>query len=204
MMLHKMGPHQPLLNSIMTKSWLGGNVQETAVVIWQTNKGSEEMHRDEIEQTNARRRASYGKKVGDGVIDLREKNQKLQEWRVQHPKTMTEDERGESSAKRKAKYAAKKNTPCAESIAMPRPDLTSTLSNPHTHCPTLTLPTITQQSGSEQIDLDTTVKSAPTYIRNTETDGSYPINGHLSFCNHSSYIYNDSEMCRCLSKQNLR
>uniref|UniRef100_A0A8R7V5V0 Uncharacterized protein n=1 Tax=Triticum urartu TaxID=4572 RepID=A0A8R7V5V0_TRIUA len=34
----------------------------------------------------------------------------------------------------------------------------------------------------------------PTYIRNIETHGSYPNNGHLSFCNHSSDIYNDSKM----------
>ena len=153
-------------------------------------KQLEEEHKGDLtdeqtEQRNARRRASYRKKVGDGTIDLQEKNQKLQEWRVQHPKTMTEDERGESSAKRKAKYAAKKNTPCAESIAMPRPDLTSTLSNPHTHCPTLTLSALTQQFDSEQIDHAPTVNAAPTYIRNTETDGTYPINHHLSSCNNS-------------------
>ena len=98
---------------------------------------------------------------------------------------MSEDERGGSSAKRKAKYAAKKNTPCAEPIAMPRPDLTSSLSNPHTHCPTLTLSAITPQSDSEQIDHAPSVNAAPTYIQNTETDGSYPMNHHLSSCNHS-------------------
>ncbi|VAI16013.1 unnamed protein product [Triticum turgidum subsp. durum] len=86
---------------------------------------------------------------------------------------MSEDERGGSSAKRKAKYAAKKNTPCAEPIAMPRPDLTSSLSNPHTHCPTLTLSAITPQSDSEQIDHAPSVNAAPTYIQNTETDGAY-------------------------------
>ena len=120
------------------------------------------------------------------------------ERRKEQRNSRTPDEQGESSAKRKADYARRKNTPYAESIAMPCPDLTRALSNspsfnPHANCPTLTLPTITQQSGSEQIDLDTTVKSAPTYIRNPETDGSYAINGHLSFCNHSSVIYTKAE-----------
>lgn len=50
---------------------------------------------------------------------------------MQHRESMTSDEKGESSAQRKAKYVAKKNTPCAESIAMPRPDLNGTMSDSH-------------------------------------------------------------------------
>ena len=41
---------------------------------------------EQSEQRNARRRANYQKKVGDGTIDLQEKKQKLREWHVQHPK----------------------------------------------------------------------------------------------------------------------
>ena len=92
---------------------------------------------------------------------------------------------GNQVKKERQSMLQKKNTPCAESIAMPRPDLTSSLSNPHTHCPTLTLSAITPQSDSEQIDHAPSVNAAPTYIRNTETDGSYPMNHHLSSCNHS-------------------
>lgn len=207
------------------------------------------------------------------MINVQEKNQYDREWRMQQRESMTSDEKGESSAKRKAKYAAKKNTPCAESIAMRRPDLTSTMSdshafNPHAPpvfraeavCleggPSMTMPTSTvgtdgknlllpqsstqnsvvpsfayhlndvaddmeaflsgimgedpmppdfmdddivmldpgQQSDSEQIDCAPTVTSAPTYIRNIETDGSYPINDQLSFCIHSSVIYDNSKM----------
>ncbi|XP_073363567.1 uncharacterized protein [Aegilops tauschii subsp. strangulata] len=42
-------------------------------------------------------------------------------------------EKGESSAQRKANYARRKNTPCNESIALPRPDLANSTSE----CPTL-------------------------------------------------------------------
>nr|XP_045088631.1 uncharacterized protein LOC120973325 [Aegilops tauschii subsp. strangulata] len=42
-------------------------------------------------------------------------------------------EKGESSAQRKANYARRKNTPCSESIALPRPDLANSTSE----CPTL-------------------------------------------------------------------
>mgnify|MGYP005843437355 CR=1 FL=1 len=83
------------------------------------------------EQENAQRRADYRKNVDNGTIDLQQKNQNQREWRMQHRESMTSDEKGESSAQRKAKYAAKKNTLCAESIAMPRPDLTSTMSDSH-------------------------------------------------------------------------
>ena len=72
---------------------------------------------DQMEQSNARRRATYRKQVHDGSIDLEEKNKKLGEWRS------CSKEKGEFSAKRKATYAAKKNTPCKESLALPRPDL---------------------------------------------------------------------------------
>ena len=170
-----------------------GYIDDNVLAGWQREK------EEQREQRNARRRASYQKKKEEGMINLQKNNQVQHERRKEQRNSRTPDEQGESSAKRKADYARRKNTPCAESIAMPRPDLTSALSNSpsfntHVNCPTLTLRTITQQSGSEQIYRDTTIKSAPTYIRNTETDGSYPINDHLSFCSHSSVIYNDSIM----------
>ncbi|KAM3353421.1 hypothetical protein ACQJBY_024534 [Aegilops geniculata] len=72
---------------------------------------------DQREQSNARRRAKYRKHLEDGTIDLVEKNNTLREWRACSKK------KGELSAKRKATYASKKNTPCKESLALPRPDL---------------------------------------------------------------------------------
>ncbi|XP_044447335.1 uncharacterized protein [Triticum aestivum] len=139
---------------------------------------SSNMANEPRDRRNAQRRASYRKKKEEGTINLQNNNQVQRERRKEQRNNRTPDEQGESSAKRKADYARRKNTPCAESIAMPRPDLTSALSNSpsfntHVNCPTLTLRTITQQSGSEQIYRDTTIKSAPTYIRNTETDGAY-------------------------------
>ena len=70
-----------------------------------------------MEQSNARRRATYRKHLEHGTIDLVEKNNTLREWRA------CSKEKGELSAKRKATYASKKNTPCKESLALPRPDL---------------------------------------------------------------------------------
>ena len=70
-----------------------------------------------MEQSNAKRRAKYRKHLEDGTIDLVEKNNTLREWRA------CSKEKGELSAKRKATYASKKNTPCKESHAIPRPDL---------------------------------------------------------------------------------
>ena len=172
---------------------IDGFIGDNVLAGWQREK------EEQREQRNARRRASYQKKKEEGMINLQKNNQVQHERRKEQRNCRTPNEQGKSSAKRKADYARRKNTLCAESIAMPRPDLASALSNshtfnPHAHCPTLTLPTITQQFDIEQIDRATTDKSAPTYIRNTETDGSYPINDHLSFCIHSSVIYNDSIM----------
>ncbi|XP_044374910.1 uncharacterized protein [Triticum aestivum] len=138
------------------------------------------------EQENAQRRADYRKNVDNGTIDLQQKNQNQREWRMQHRESMTSDEKGESSAQRKAKYAAKKNTLCAESIAMPRPDLTSTMSDSHAApdfrstsvCldggPAMSMPTYpVGTDGIMREDRAPTVKAAPTYIRNIETDGAY-------------------------------
>ena len=99
------------------------------------------------------------------MINLQKNNQVQRERRKEQRNCRTPDEQGESSANRKADYARRKNTLCAESIAMPRPDLASALSNfhtfnPHAHCPTLTLSALTQQFDSEQIDHAPTVNAA--------------------------------------------
>ena len=125
-----------------------GYIDDNVLAGWQHEK------EEQREQRNARRRESYRKKKEEGTINLQNNNQVQRERRKEQRNNRTPDEQGESSAKRKTEYARKKNTLCAESIAMPRPDQTSTLSNshafnPHTHCPTLTLPTITQQSDNE-------------------------------------------------------
>ena len=51
-----------------------------------------------------------------------------------------------------------------------------------------------QQSHGEQIDRAPTVTKSPAYIRNTETDGTYPIMNQLSFCKHSTVVYDNSKM----------
>ena len=60
-------------------------------------------------------------------------NEKVREKGMQRRKSMSVIEKGESSAQRKANYARRKNTPCNESIALPRPDLANSTSE----CPTL-------------------------------------------------------------------
>ncbi|XP_044425279.1 uncharacterized protein [Triticum aestivum] len=166
------------------------------------------------EQENAQRRADYRKNLDNGTIDLQQKNQNQREWRMQHRESMTSDEKGESSAQRKAKYAAKKNTLCAESIALPRPDLTSTMSDSHAApdfrstsvCldggPAMSMPTYpVGTDGIMREDRAPTIKAAPTYIRNIETDGAYlsrtlgdgvvdgnlsKINEHLTSADHQT------------------
>lgn len=52
-------------------------------------------------------------------------NEKIRAKRVQRRKSMSVIEKGQSSALRKASYAKRKNTPCKESLALPRPNSTS-------------------------------------------------------------------------------
>nr|XP_045085609.1 uncharacterized protein LOC120966161 isoform X1 [Aegilops tauschii subsp. strangulata] len=86
------------------------------------------------EQINAQRRADYQRNKDKVSVDVRETvNEKVREKRMQRRKSMSVIEKGESSAQRKANYARRKNTPCNESIALPRPDLANSTSE----CPTL-------------------------------------------------------------------
>lgn len=100
--------------------------------------------RDQVEQSNATRRATYQKQVDEGSKDLEGKNDKLREWRS------CSKEKGQLSAKRKATYASKKNTPCKESLALPRPDLASSTSK----CPSSTYRAIPLSLSAEDDSYD--------------------------------------------------
>ena len=65
---------------------------------------------------NAKRRASYEKKKEQVNTQRWETTQK-------HRDSLTPEQKGEISAQRRQREKAIRNTPCAESIAMPRPDL---------------------------------------------------------------------------------
>ena len=65
---------------------------------------------------NAKRRAAYEKKKEQINTQRRETAQK-------HRDSLTPEQKGEISAQRRQREKAIRNTPCAESIAMPRPDL---------------------------------------------------------------------------------
>ena len=56
-------------------------------------------------------------------------NEKIRKKRMQRQKSMSVIEKGHSSAQRKACYAKGKNTPCKESLALPRPDITNSTSD---------------------------------------------------------------------------
>ena len=56
---------------------------------------------------------------------FREVNEKIRGKRVERRKSMSVIEKGQSSAQRKASYARQKNTPCKESLALPRPYITN-------------------------------------------------------------------------------
>ena len=81
-------------------------------------------------QRNSRSRACYQKKNEELTIDDREDlNEKIRKKRMQRQKSMSVIEKGHSSAQRKACYAKGKNTPCKESLALPRPDITNSTSD---------------------------------------------------------------------------
>ena len=81
------------------------------------------------EQRNSRSRTCYQKKKGELTVDDREgMNEKIRDKHVQRRKSMSVIEKGQSSALRKASYAKRKNTPCKESLALPRPNLANSTS----------------------------------------------------------------------------
>jgi hypothetical protein len=63
------------------------------------------------------------------VDDREDLNEKIRGKRVQRRKSMSEIDKGQSSAQRKACYAKRKNTTCKESLALPRPDITNLTSD---------------------------------------------------------------------------
>ena len=65
---------------------------------------------------NAKRRATYKEKKEQINTQRRETDQK-------HRDSLTPVQKGEMSAQHRQREKAMRNTPCAESIAMPRPDL---------------------------------------------------------------------------------
>ncbi|XP_048568739.1 uncharacterized protein LOC125549342 isoform X1 [Triticum urartu] len=84
------------------------------------NEGSKRIQR------NSRSRAFYHKKNEELTVDDRDDlNEKIRGKRVQRRKSRSDIEKGQSSAQRKACYAKRKNTPCKESLALPRPDITN-------------------------------------------------------------------------------
>lgn len=84
------------------------------------------MTSEQREQINARRRETYRRKKEEGPKFLEEQNQKTREQRKQRRDSLSAEERADMSAERKTRYVSRKNTPCPESIAMPRPDLPTT------------------------------------------------------------------------------
>ncbi|KAM3407982.1 hypothetical protein ACQJBY_001342 [Aegilops geniculata] len=98
------------------------------------NERKRNLTNEQREQINAQRRADYQQNNDKVSIDVRETvNEKIRGKRMQRHQSMSVIEKGESSAQRKANYARRKNTPCNESIALPRPDLANSTSE----CPTL-------------------------------------------------------------------
>ena len=86
------------------------------------NEGSKRIQR------NSRSRACYHKKNEELTVDDRDDlNEKIRGKRVQRRKSRSDIEKGQSSAQRKACYAKRKNTPCKESLALPRPDITNSI-----------------------------------------------------------------------------
>ncbi|XP_044386769.1 uncharacterized protein [Triticum aestivum] len=81
-------------------------------------------------QGNSRSQACYQKQNVERTVEDREDlNGNVRGKRVQRRKSMSEIDMGQSSAQRKASYAKRKNTPCKESLALPRPDITNLISD---------------------------------------------------------------------------
>ena len=122
---------------------------------------------EQREQINERSRASYQKKKEEVTVDVRQKqNEKVRDKRTERRKSMSVIERGETSAQRKANYARRKNTPCNESIAIPRPDL----GNSTSQCPAFTCRTspVSRARGDDSSDGDPPT-NMPNYT--VRTDG---------------------------------
>lgn len=87
----------------------------------------DDLAQQQRDKRNAQRRAAYQKKKEHINTKRRETDQN-------HRDSLTPDQKGEISARRRQRDKAMRNTPCAESIAMPRPDLaTSALASTTSH-----------------------------------------------------------------------
>ena len=105
---------------------------------------------EQKEEINARRREARQNKGLDernarqrdrrNNISLEEKQNNNAERRTSR-QSITEEERTTLLAKRKANAAAKRNTPCAEFIAMPCPNATNLQNIPSTSTPEYTIRT---------------------------------------------------------------
>ncbi|XP_044435574.1 uncharacterized protein [Triticum aestivum] len=81
-------------------------------------------------QRNSRSLGCYQKQTIERTDEDREDlNGNRRGKRVQRRKSMSEIDKGQSSAQRKASYSKRKNTPCKESLALPRPDITNLISD---------------------------------------------------------------------------
>ena len=88
------------------------------MMTWPNNKEIKETHK---------RRAAYQKKKEHINTQRRETDQN-------HRNSLTPDQKGDINARRRQRDKAMRNTPCAESIAMRRPDLaTSALASTSGH-----------------------------------------------------------------------
>ncbi|XBI39274.1 hypothetical protein VPH35_124083 [Triticum aestivum] len=174
----------------------------------------EKLTSEQREQINARRREAYRRKKELGPKFLEEQNRKTREQRKQRRDSLTADERADMSAERKTRYIAMRR-PDLPTTSAANQSLHSSASPVSTNMAGHTFKSVgnsvhlqfTSLLISAQVEFECITTPAtfadslsaenasaargPTYIRNIETHGSYPNNGHLSFCNHSSDIYND-------------
>ena len=108
-------------------------IQDTVLARRQTdNERKRNLTNDQREAKNTRRRACHQKRSDELTLEVREvMNEKRRERSVQRCKIMSANEKGESSAQRKANYDRRKKT-CKECIAIPLTDL----ANLDSECPT--------------------------------------------------------------------
>uniref|UniRef100_A0A8R7NVN5 Helitron helicase-like domain-containing protein n=2 Tax=Triticum urartu TaxID=4572 RepID=A0A8R7NVN5_TRIUA len=109
-------------------------IQDTVLARRQTdNERRHNLTNDQREAKNARSRACHQKRSDELTLEVREiMNENRRERSVQRCKSMSVNEKGESSAQRKANYDRRKKTPCKECIAIPLTDLADSDSE----CPT--------------------------------------------------------------------
>ena len=155
-------PNDPPTNAIL-------NIDKNQVRRQRDRERRKSMSTEQRDEINARRRAADKKKKEDQKKNLTteqledmyaRKSQKRREQYRKYSEELTHDQREERSAQRrslrnsrtpeeeqrylsmrKASYNTKRLTPCAASIALPRPDVsTTTIANPAMSTSSLTSP----------------------------------------------------------------